>query len=89
MKKNHTMYLLKVLTDYCIQRQNQKIAKKNTSVWPVYKITEELLSNHKKQCLLINGCQAVNFESGIKKITNYEKQVPAPFNIYAVTECFF
>ena len=26
--------------------------------------TEEILSNHKKQCLLINGCQAVNYESG-------------------------
>ena len=27
--------------------------------------TEEILSNHKKQCLLINGCQAVKYESGI------------------------
>ena len=27
--------------------------------------TEEILSNHKKQCLLINGYQAVNYESGI------------------------
>ena len=26
---------------------------------------EEVLSNHKKQYLLINGCQAVNYESGI------------------------
>ena len=25
--------------------------------------TEEILSNHKKKCLLINGCQAVNHES--------------------------
>ena len=24
---------------------------------------EEVLSNHKKQCLLINGTQAVNYES--------------------------
>ena len=46
-------------------------------------ITEEVLSNHKKQCLLINGCQAVNCESGIIKFTNYEKQVPVPFKIYA------
>ena len=35
--------------------------------------TEEILSNHKKQCLLINGCQAVNYKSGI---------------INAGTECF-
>ena len=50
--------------------------------------TEEILSNHKKQCLLINGCQALNYESGIIKFTNYEKQVPISFKIYADTECF-
>ena len=50
--------------------------------------TEEVLSNHKKRCLLINGCQAVNSESGAKKLTNYEKQVPLPFKIYTDTECF-
>ena len=50
--------------------------------------TEEILSNHKKQCLLINGCQAVNYESGIIKFTNYNKQIPIPFKIYADTECF-
>ena len=48
----------------------------------------EILSNHKKQCLLINGCQAVNYESGTIKFINYEKQVPIPFKIYADTECF-
>ena len=50
--------------------------------------TEEILSNHKKQCLLINGCQAVNYESGIIKITNYNKQIPVLFKIYADTELF-
>ena len=50
--------------------------------------TEEVLSNHKKQCLVIKGCQAVNYESGIIKFTNYEKQVPVRFKINADTECF-
>ena len=50
--------------------------------------TEKILSNHKKQCLLINGCQAVNYESGIIKFTNYNKQIPILFKIYADTECF-
>ena len=50
--------------------------------------TEEMLSNHKKQSLLINGCQAVNYESGIIKFTNYNKQIPILFKIYADTECF-
>ena len=50
--------------------------------------TEEILANHKKQCLLINGCQAVNYESGIIKFTNHNKQIPVLFKIYAGTEGF-
>ena len=38
--------------------------------------------------LFINGCQAVNYESGILKLTNYNKQIPTLFKIYADTECF-
>ena len=44
--------------------------------------TEEILSNHKKQCLLIYGCQ------GIIKFPNSNKQIPILFKIYADTECF-
>ena len=50
--------------------------------------TEEILSNHKKQCLLINGCQAVNYKSGTMKFTNHNKQIPILFKIYADTKCF-
>ena len=50
--------------------------------------SKEILNNHRKQCLLINGCQAVNYESGIIKFTNYNKQIPITFKIYADTECF-
>ena len=49
---------------------------------------EEILNQHKKQCLLINGCQAVNYESGTIKFTNHNKQIPILFKIYADTECF-
>ena len=49
---------------------------------------EEILNQHKKQCLLINGCQAVNYESGTIKFANYNKQIPILFKIYADTECF-
>ena len=50
--------------------------------------TKEILNNHRKRCLLINGCQAVNYESGIIKFANYNKQMPILFKIYADTECF-
>ena len=49
--------------------------------------TEEILFNHKKQCSLINEFQAVNYKSGIIKFTNYNKQIPILFKIYADTEC--
>ena len=45
--------------------------------------TKEILNNRRKQCLLINGCQAVNYESEIIKFTNYNKQIPNLFKIYA------
>ena len=32
--------------------------------------TEEILNQHKKECLLINGCQAVKFESGTITFAN-------------------
>ena len=50
--------------------------------------TGKILSNHKKQCLLINGCQAVNCELGTIKFINYNKQIPILFKIYADTEWF-
>ena len=50
--------------------------------------TEEILSNHKKQCSLINRCLAVKYGSGTIKFTNYNKQILILFKIYADTECF-
>ena len=35
--------------------------------------TKEVLNNRRKCYLLINGCQAVYYESGIIKLTNYNK----------------
>ena len=50
--------------------------------------TDEILSNHKKECLLINGCQVVKYESGTIKLTNYNKQIPILFKRHANTELF-
>ena len=50
--------------------------------------TEEMLSNHKKLCLSINGTQSTTYEFGIIKFKNYDKQIPTPFKIYADIECF-
>ena len=50
--------------------------------------TEEILNKHKEQCLLINGTQAVKYETGTIKFKNFDKQIPIPFEIYADSECF-
>ena len=47
-----------------------------------------MLCNHKKHYLLINGCQAVKYESGTIKFTNYNKPISILFKIYADTKCF-
>ena len=49
--------------------------------------TKEILNNHKKQCLLINGTQSIKYETGIIKFKNFDKQIPIPFKIYADSEC--
>ena len=45
-------------------------------------------NQHKKQCLLINGSQAVNYESGTITFVNYNKQIPILSKIHSDTECF-
>ena len=50
------------------QRIKQKDKKHYSMSCLLNFTTEEILSNHKKQCLFINGCQAVNCESIIIKL---------------------
>ena len=50
--------------------------------------TEEILDQYKNQCLFINGCQAVNYESGIIKFKNYEKQVQSSLKYTPIHNVF-
>ena len=50
--------------------------------------TKEILNNHGKRCLLNNDSQTVNYESGIIKFTNYNKQYPF-FLKYGLTQNAF
>ena len=42
---------------------------------------------HKENCLIINGKQRVKLSEEIIKFSNYFKQLPVPFKIYADFEC--
>ena len=48
--------------------------------------SEEVLNNHKNNCIQVNGTQAVkmpNKDNNILKFNNFHKQQPVPFVIYA------
>ena len=49
--------------------------------------SENVLINHKEDCLSINGVQSVDVEKGIIEFKNYFKQLSVPFKIYADFEC--
>ena len=49
--------------------------------------SENILSKHKEDCLVINGKQSVKLESGFISFKNYSKQIPVSFKIYANFEC--
>ena len=48
---------------------------------------ENVLTEHKENCLVINGKKNVKLGKGSISFRNYSKQLPAPFKIYADFEC--
>ena len=77
------MCILKILLDLCSIKQNTRV--KNTFCKNVLQCfsSEKILSEHKEDCLVINGKQNVKLESGFISFKHYSKQVPVPFKIYA------
>ena len=49
--------------------------------------SEKVLIEHKENCLIINGKQNVKLGKGWISFTNYSKQLPSPFKIFADFEC--
>ena len=49
--------------------------------------SKEILIEHKKDCLVINGKQNVSLKSSSIRFKNYSKQIPVTFKIYADFEC--
>ena len=45
--------------------------------------SKNVLTEHRKVCLSINGPQSVRLETGTIKFKNYFKQIPVPFKTYA------
>ena len=49
--------------------------------------SKNVLTEHKEDCLIINGKQSVKLQKGTIQFENYFKQIPVPFKIYADFEC--
>ena len=49
--------------------------------------TKEILNNHRKKCWLIKDTQAVKYQTGTRKLKTFNKQIHAPFKVYADSEC--
>ena len=49
--------------------------------------SEKILSEHKEDCLVINGEQSVKLESRFISFQNNSKQIPVPFKMYADFKC--
>ena len=49
--------------------------------------SRNMLAEHKKVCVSINGGQSVRLEKGAIEFKNYFKQIPVPLKIYDYYEC--
>ena len=84
---NHIMCISGILTDLCFTKQRIKTKKYFCKCCLQCFISENVLTEHKKVCLSINGAQSVRLEKGTIEFKNYFKQIPVPFKIYADFEC--
>ena len=49
--------------------------------------SENVLTEYKENCLIINGKQNAKLGKGSISFKNYSKQLSAPFKVYADFEC--
>ena len=78
---------IKDLTDLCLIKQNTRVKSTFFKYCLQCFGSEKILSEHKEDCLVINGKQSVKLESVFISFKNYFKQIPVPFKIYADFEC--
>ena len=71
--KSHYVYIKDFNRFTCNKTKNKN---KSLSI-------DQVLQEHKKVCLKINGKQSVKLRSGSTEFKNYFKQLAVPFKIYA------
>ena len=72
----------KILIDLCFTKQSENKKWFCRSCLQCFS-DENVLTKHKKDCLIYNGKQSVKLEEGIIEFENCFKQIPVSFKIYA------
>ena len=81
------MCISKILNRFVFQKTKNKNKKEFCKSFLQCFSSKNVLMEHKKVCLSINGTKSVTFEKGTIKFKNDFKQIPVPFKIYVDFEC--
>ena len=88
-EKSHYVFIKDFNRMMCSQTGTKNKGKKYFCMHCLQNFTsQEILNRHKENCIKINGAQKPIYEEGTIKFTNFDKQIPIPFKIYADIECF-
>ena len=68
-------------------KTRQKVKKYFCKSCLQYFTGENVLLEHKKNCLLINNGQNVKLKKRLIKFKNFNRKIPVPFKIYVDFEC--
>ena len=86
MKAGDIMCISKILTDLCFTKQRIKTKYFCKSYLQCFS-SKNILKEHKKVCLSINGAQSVRLKKGVINLKSHFKQIPVPFKIYVDFKC--
>ena len=84
---NQIVCTLKTLTDLCFAKERIKNKKWFCRSCLQCFSSKNVLTNHKENCLSINGTQSVKLEKEIIELKNYCRQRHCPFKFYCDFEC--
>ena len=88
MKTSHITCILKILTGLCLIKRRIKTKYFCRCCLQCFS-SENVLTEHKENCLVINGQQNLKLGKGSISFKNYSKQLPAPFKIYVILSVFY
>ena len=83
MKTSHIISTLKTLTDSCFRKQKSKNKKYFYKKCLQCFSSKNVLTEHKKICLSINGAQSVKLGKGKIEFKNAFKEIQVPFETYS------